>query len=279
MLNVFRYTEAAPLDELEEARLILVAKGHPAGDPEAAKMRLIEAYGPAIRAAVQNFGNGIVDGRSPYAGSLGMGNHEMDIDDLQSAALVAFLSLIEDHDPEKSPRLAGRVAAYLTRHLSKSFGAVSAFAVPTRTLERFYGILQAAEGDPEQAEALAPSYEMSVDTFREIYAATRNTGSLEVEMEGSDGHASTAAAASPVFTPSPVADVEDRMLVDMAFAAMTDEEARICELYYGFTEYEPVPDAEIAHRTGLSRPSVQRKRSKALDQSRKAIGVTSTKEN
>jgi DNA-directed RNA polymerase specialized sigma subunit len=277
MLNVFSYTEAAPLDETEEARLILVAKGHAVGDPEAAKMALIEAYGPALRAAVHNFGNGIVVGRSsPYAGLIRMGNYELDVDDLQSSALVGFLSLIEDHDPEKSPRLAGRVASYLTRHLSKSFGAVSAFAVPTRTLERFYGILQAAEGDAEQAEALAPSYEMSADTFRAIYAATRNTGSLDAELESTEGHAS--GVASPVFTPSPVADVEDRMLVDMAFGAMTDEEARICELAYGFTEYDPVPDPEIAHRMGLSKATVQRKRQKALDKSRKAIGVTFTEE-
>ncbi|WP_157601800.1 hypothetical protein [Promicromonospora kroppenstedtii] len=74
-------------------------------------------------------------------------------------------------------------------------------------------------------------------------------------------------------------DVEDKILVDMAFAAMTDEEARICELAYGFTEYEPVPDPEIGHRMGLSKATVQRKRQKALGQSRKALGVALAEEN
>lgn len=271
MLEIFSYTDAdLSLDEATEAQLIADAQ---TGDT-AAKSRLIEAYGPALRAAARNFGRGVVDGRSPYAGDYGMGNSEIDTDDLQSTALVGFLSLIEDHDPEKSPRLAGRVAPYLARFLADEFSAVSAFTVPTRTLSRFYGILKAAEGDAARAETLAGEYGMSVDVFRDVYAAVRGTGSLDAfEHEELTSGSSTSATASPVFTPSPVVDVEDRILVDMAFAAMDDDEARVCELYYGFTEYEPVPDAEIAHRTGASRPAVQRKRTKALKKSRLALGV------
>lgn len=276
MLEIFSYTDAdLSLDEVTEAQLIAVAQGHAATvgepSPEAAKTRLIEAYGPAIRAAVRNFGNGVSPGDSrPFGASYGMGNSEMSLDDLQSTALVGFLSLIEDHDAEKAPRLAGRVAAYLARFLSEEFASVAAFAVPTRTLSRFYGILKAAEGDSTAAEGLALEYGMSRETFRDVYAAVRGTGSLD-RMADEDAQE---VAPTPVFAPSPVVDVEDRILVDMAFGAMDDDEARVCELYYGFTEYEPVPDAEIAHRLDTSRPTIQRKRIKALGKARKALGVT-----
>lgn len=266
MLEIFSYTDAdLSLDEVTEAQLIAVAQGHAAtvgpASPEAAKSRLIDAYGPALRAAVRTFSYGMEGG----------GNSQMDTEDVQSAALVGFLALIADHDLSKSPRLAGRVAPYLARYLSEEFGAVAAFTVPTRTLSRFYGILKAADGDATVAEATADEYGMSRETFRDVHAAVRGTGSLDAETD--DDRADRDPLATPVFTPSPVVDVEDKILVDMAFAAMDDEEARICELYYGFTEYEPVPDAEIAHRVGVSRPAIQRRRFKALAKARKSLGV------
>ncbi|WP_036959154.1 hypothetical protein, partial [Promicromonospora kroppenstedtii] len=67
-ISVFRYTDAdLSLDEVTEAQLIRVAQGHAAGvdhtDPEAAKMALLDAYGPAIRAAVSRFKGGVFDGQ------------------------------------------------------------------------------------------------------------------------------------------------------------------------------------------------------------------------
>jgi len=262
MLDVFVYTDQTlTLTEAEEADLIVRAQ---AADDEAT-MTLVTAYGRALRAAVRNFGAGATDGHSA-------GNHDLDLADLQSTALVGFLTLIAEHDPEQSPRLAGRVAAYLTRFLSEEFAAVAAFTVPTRTLRRFYGILRAYDGSASLAEEHAHEHGMTRETFLDVLAAVRGTGSLDAVTADGD---SPEVYATPVYTTTPVVDVEDRILTDVAFGAVDDEEERICRLSYGFTEYDPQPDAEIAHRMGLTRPTVQRKRGKALGKMRKALGVTS----
>jgi DNA-directed RNA polymerase specialized sigma subunit len=269
MLDIFRYAESTTtLTEAEEAQLIADAQ---AGS-ESAKVALIEAYARAVRAAISRFKSTVPDGQvvvGPH------GTASAEVDDVQQAAMVAVLEAIADHDPTRGPRLAGHVVARLDRELTAVAATRPAFQVPSRTLSRFYGIMAEAEGDLEAAIAIAPSKEMSAETLKTIYAAT---GAEPIPTADEEADDSAPRTASPVFTPSPVADVEDRMLVDMAFAAMTDEEARICELAYGFTEYDPIPDPEIAHRMGLSRPAVQRKRAKALDKSRKAIGVTLAEE-
>lgn len=273
MLPIFDYTDAdLSLDEAEEARLIEIAQGRGPGasheHESSAKTRLIEAYGPALRAAV---------GR--YSGTVGNGFLASDratqvrsTEDLQSAAIVGILEAIAEHDPERHPRLAGTLVHHLNRALSEE--AMPAFAVPTRTLSRFFGIIRAADGDFRAAEELAPSYAMSRETFRDLLELV-SAQSLDAFVDGSGDGRSPAdfPAAQPLFSATPIVDVEDRILVDMAFRAMDDEELRVCELYYGFTEYDPVPDAEIAHRIGASRPAVQRKRMKALSKARKALGV------
>lgn len=277
MLEIFSYTDAdLSLDELDEARLILIAQGHPGGSPEAAKSRLIAAYGPALRAAVSRFKGGVGDGQLSRSAS-DYGTSSRSIEDLQSAAIVGLLEAIAEHDPAKNPRLAGTLVHHLNRALSEEVEAAPAFAIPTRTLSRFYGIVRAAEGDLDAAEVLAGDFGMSVDTFRDVRSAV---GAESLDKMAADTDNGTSAstkgndvAAEPIFAPSPVVDVEDRILVDMAFGAMTDEEARVCELAYGFTEYEPVPDPEIAHRIGVSKAAVQRRRNKALGKARRALGV------
>lgn len=266
MLEVFVYTEEDySLSEEVEAATIVEAQ---AGS-ESAKEILIRAYGPALRSAVSRFGNGVRGGRTARGSRLEAGNTDLDLADLQSAAFVAFLEVIESHDATKSPRLAGRVSQYLQQRLAEEFSAAAAFTVPSRTLKRFYGVLKAADGDASVALAIAPEFGMGKDTFASVLAAVRGTDSLE-GVEGTTG----LGGATAVYATSPVADVEDRMLVEHAFGAVTDDEARIVELAYGFTEYEPVPDAEIAHRLSMTRPTVQRRRSSALGSMRKALGVS-----
>lgn len=266
--EIFTYGPAAPIEtESDEAGLIAAAQ---LGD-ETAALRLIEAYGPALRASVSRFGKG-------HGASSG-------IEDLRQAALAAFMEVIYEHDPRLNPRLAGRVSVRLTSALADEVSANSAFRVPERTLSRFYGIVRAAEGDLNAALDLAEEYGMSRGVFQDVLAAV-NAVSMDERNDYTDSRGGAAIGdpyspvsgdsinASPLFSSTPIADVEDVILVDMAFGAVDNEEARICELAYGFTEYDPVPDAEIAHRLGLTRPTVQRKRGKALDKMRKAIGVT-----
>lgn len=268
MLDLFTYTETDySMTEAEEAAAILSAQ---AGD-EAAKMDLMRAYGPALRSAVSRFKSGVADGqRSRVADEFG--SPSSSLDDLQSAALVAFLELIESHDPAQNPRLAGRVAVHLADSLAAQFSKEAHFAIPKRTLTRFHGILKAADGDVSAALDMAGEYGMARETFLSVLAAVQS-GSID-GLTGPSDDATREPVATPIYAAAPVVDVEDRILVDMAFRAVSDEEARIVELAYGFTEYDPVPDAEIGHRLGLTRPTVQRRRASALGTMRKAIGVT-----
>ena len=271
MLDVFTYSDTSEhaLTEAEEAEAIAAAQ---AGD-EAATERLLMAYGPALRAAVSNFATGVKAGRNPWGGEAGIGTSSFEVADVQGAALVGFLETIREHDPAVSPRLAGTIRRRIAREIADLYASTMPFAVPERTLSRFYGILREAEGDDALAEALAPERGMDPATFRAVFAAVRGTSSLDrLQAEADETGASLAPTA--IFAPSPIVDVEDRVLVDLAFRAVEDDEERICRLAYGFTEYDPQPDAEIAHRMGLTRPTVQRKRGKALDKMRKAIGAT-----
>lgn len=268
MLDVFNYTdEDFSLPQADETLTIAAAK---LGD-EGATLRLLRAYGPALRAAVSRFKSGVVDGQTSGAHSAD-GTPSRSIEDLHGAALVAFMEVLTEHDPALNPRLAGRLVPRLNKHLADEATRSAAFAVPERTLSRFYGILREYDGDVSEATEHASDHGMSREVFLQILAAAQ-TDSVEAVTVSQDGTPYDVAA-SPVFTSSPVVDVEDRILVEVAFKAVDDEEERICRLAYGFTEYDPQPDAEIAHRTGLTRPTVQRKRAIALGKMRKKLGAT-----
>lgn len=266
-------SDVVPVTETEEAALIADAK---AGDDEAT-LRLLTLYGPALRSAVGRFKGNVRDGQtSVYADDFGTASHS--IEDLRSTAVVAFLDVIAEHDPERSPRLAGAVSQRLTRALADEVTATSAFVIPERTLSRFFGILRNADGDVETALDSAPTYGMSRETFRDVLAAVQ-ASSLDDVVEAATAQQERIEGARPIYSTTPIADAEDRILVEAAFSAVDDDEARICELAYGFRgteDYAPgeaVPDEAIAAVVGFSRPTVQRKRGKALGKMRKALGV------
>ena len=153
-------------------------------------------------------------------------------------------------------------------------GAATPFRIPKRTYTRYLGVLNAADGDPAAARALAPSFSLAESTFDEIHAMTHAATHASADADD-DGHGAERAIE---LVYEPYTEAEDRILIDMSFAAMSDTEVRIVELKYAFTEYEEQTDAEIAHRMGMSRPTVQRRHSKALDKARKALGVTQDSE-
>lgn len=257
--DLFTYAEhdAHTLTEAEEAETIAAAQ---AGDESAAE-RLLFAYGPVLRNAVARIHERLIED-----GTLGA-----DLEDLQASAVAALFEVIVSHDPSLNPRIAGRAYTAIRRALVDEVTSGASFAVPERTLSRYNGIVRAAEGDLEEAERQAPEFGMSREVFRDVRAAVE-TNRHDLNATGDEDEAP--ANYSPIYSPAPIVDVEDKILVDLAFRAVDDEEARIVELAYGFTEYDPVPDAEIAHRLGLTRPTAQRKRGKALDKMRKALGAT-----
>lgn len=265
--DIFRYTDSATLSVEEEVTLITDAQ---AGD-EGATLLLLNAYGPALRNGVTRFMR-----RLPVE-ERGADRTE----EAQAEALAAFMETLVSHDPEKSPRLAGRISQRLTDAFAEAARLDAAMNIPERTLSRFYGILREAEGDLTVARALASSKGMKETTFDDILAVVRETLSLTHEdHEGDEDGDRLLMAPLHSDVRSEYDEVEDAILIDIAFASVDDDEARVVEMAYGFrgtSDYapgEPMPDSAIAGAIGGSRATVQRKRGKALGKMRKALGVT-----
>jgi len=248
---------AEPLDAHEERGLIAAAQ---LGD-SAAVERLVLLYAPALRGGVK-----------VYTRALLTTPQRSDLEDVQADAVMALIEAIHAFDPGKHTRLAAIAPSYIRNAVSVSAGtSATSFTIPERTLKRFFGILRAADGDAELAAGLAPSYEMRRETFLAVLDAVRNTDSYQAVEDGED-------LSVQAFKMAPIwdgafGDAEDRILVEGAFRAVDTLEGDVCRLAYGFADYEPQSDPEVAERMGLSRPKVQRVRSGALDKMRSALGV------
>lgn len=234
------------LSQDEERETIHAAK---AGD-EAATVALLYAYAPALR-------NGV----ACYVDALGA-------EDARSLAVSGLLEALNDFDPDAGARLAGIAHVRITKSLSSAAMADAWFRIPDRMLQRFYGILRRADGDINVALGLAPQFSMARETFREILQLLRFTEGLTSGDGTAPGNMDEARSLW-----EQIEDAEDRILVEMAFAAVDDLEEDICRKFYGFTSYNPVPDGQIAADLGMTRPTVQRRRAGALSKMRDALGA------
>lgn len=257
LADIFDRRAEKRLSQDEERELLLAAQG---GDEEAV-FTLMYAYAPALRSAVAQYRN---------AGGVHADGHMME--ELQSLVVLGFLEALKAFDPELHRRLAAIIGGYLADSLSAGLTSPIAFTVPPRTLKRFYSILRKADGNPYDAAALAPKYEMKTETFLAVLTAVRSASlDLPTGAEDEDTFPASWEAARPVWMEA--VDAEDAVLVEVAFEAVDELEGDVCRLSYGFTDYDPVPDAEIGDRLGFSRAKAQRIRSGALGKMRQALGV------
>lgn len=246
-----------------EAEREAIAKAQ-LGDTQAT-IDLIYAYAPALRRA---------SGQYRVAGGAGTTY----VEDVRMAAVEGLIEAIYAFDLEgPHRRLAATIIGEVNDSVGTSVLGPIGFSVPSRTLTRFYGILRAAEGDVTEAVRLAPAYQMKSETFLAVLDAVRNVGTLD-ETHGSADSASGdddgygRSDASPLWD-GQQADAEDRILVEAAFRAVDDLEGDVVRLAYGFSDFDPVPDSEVAHRMGLSRQKAQRTRTSAIVKMRSALGV------
>lgn len=257
LVDVFQNGQGEKLPLDAERAAILAAQG---GDEEAT-IRLVYAYAFALRMGV---------GQYRHAGGAG----SAEVDDLRQSALLGLLEAIHAFDPETHHRLAATVGGYIADAIAGSGAAPIALAVPERTLKRFYGILREADGDTAKAAELAPSRNMTAETFRAVLEAVRNVTSYDAETEttdSGDGMVRESGGVEP--SVDTMVGVEDAILVEAALAAVEGVEEDVIGLRYGFTEYNPLSDAEIGERLELSRQKVQRTATSALGKMRTALGV------
>jgi DNA-directed RNA polymerase specialized sigma subunit len=230
---------------------------------EDAKIALFYAYAAALRNGLKWYTRALPT--VPQAG---------DLDDVRQSAVMGLLEAIAAFRPDVHTRLAALASGYITNAVSVHSQAASGFSVPERTMKRFFGILRQAEGNVDEAIKIAPSHKMTVETFLAVLSAVRNVDGLE-ELQGAseDGSGSGREVEARSIFGDTVADAEDAVLVEVAFSAVDDLEGDVCRFSYGFNDYDPVPDAEIADRLGFSRAKAQRVRAGALGKMRLALGV------
>ncbi|MEO2133344.1 MULTISPECIES: hypothetical protein [unclassified Microbacterium] len=251
-----RPLEPLPLEV--ERELIAAAKL----SDERAYEALIDQYAPAIRKATQREHRRLRDSG-------------VDIDEVRSLVLLGFVEAVATCEGE---RLAGNIRPAIARTIDAELPSPSAVTVPARTMSRFMAVLAEAGGDIQLAAELAPSMDLSVETFHSVREALRSWDSLEGLTEDGEeghGHGRDLDAASAILTERGYASVEAKAMCAAAFAAIAhDEKATlVVRDAYGFSDYRPLSDAEVAERRGMSRSAVQRTRTEALGTMRRELGV------
>lgn len=250
--DIFFHGAEEPItDEIEEQEVILLAQR---GCSDSF-VRLLLAYAPALRHARGRYASG-----PKYQGSQG---YE---DDVQARLLLAFAEAVQGFDLCKGHnRLAATVTGWLKDAVSRAAQDTMPFAIPDRTLKRYWSIMRAAKGDVKLGAEMAAEYNMTPQTFRAITNAVRGTASLNGDDQ--DGARMVDRPMKPVWD-VPMPDNEPSISPDM-LAQLTDLQSRVIRLAYGFgPDGMPMSDQQVANKLGLSRVKVQRTRTAALEQLR-----------
>lgn len=262
--DIFDKKVTVPDLELDDERDTIAAAQ--AGD-SAAKEKLILAYARSLR-------NGVI----AFTRNFSPEDRVADVDDVRSQALLGFLEAVRAFNPLRHDRLAAIAPEYIRQAVTSEAASASSFTVPERTLKRFFAILRLAEGNIYDAAALAPTYEMRKETFLAILSAIRNVDSLDLPEAGGEDTVGVSrdgwsgAMVRPLWD-NVEPDSDSKLLVAAAFDAVNTLEGDVVRLAYGFADYDPVPDAEIAARLGLSRQKTQRTRNAALDKMRERLAA------
>ncbi|WNN93999.1 helix-turn-helix DNA binding domain protein [Arthrobacter phage Nitro] len=259
--NAERRFESA---EAERDAILAAKKGD-----ETATLDLMYAYAPALR-------NGV----KWYTRAIPAVDRADGLEEIHSVAVFGLLEAIAAFDADAGyDRLAATIGEYVANAVAEHAQAVCGLTVPSRTLKRFFSILRKAEGNVYEAAALAPKYHMTRETFLAVLSAVRSESYDAYAVKEEEGAASGdllgKTETGGIF---PVLDayeaVNQRMEIEAAFAAVDDVEESVCRLAYGFETYgDPVPDGEIGHKLGMTRPTVQRRRASALGKMREALAV------
>lgn len=255
LLNV-AHIETPNLTEAEETALVIKARE----GCDDSTLTLLTAYAPLIKANYRRR------------------ERTLDPEDVKCAILLGFTEALHEFDAESHLRLAAVLPHNLKRQLAELNADSGGFSIPTRTMSRWVAITAAADQNIALGMKLAPEYQMSTNTYLDIYKALRDTGSLGLELELSE-HDLEIIPLIDVRTPEPV-DEDDLSLVEMVFTELGDtsdltpNENKILKHAYGF-EGQAKTDDLVAYDLGLTRPTVQRHRTNALKKGRKRLGLAS----
>lgn len=243
---------------------------------EAAGARLVEAFWPAIDGAAW---------RTKLAGQ-----HE----EALSVALEEFVRAVREYDLTSDIPFHHSIRVRLERAVMLTDRVeATQVTVPAVQIARYYRLLHAHALDAVAAAAAADAdpgkWLMSGATFRAVHAATsrpsyhgNNTGAGTFRDDRANEDLDAPAWDAP--TTSPEDEIVDREYARWLLSQTTERQESVCRLAYGFQDYETdtlrvtkgyregdvLDDIQVADCLGMSRPTVQRERTKALKTMRAA---------
>lgn len=251
-------TAPEPLDKAVEVELIAEAKK---GDT-LAFTRLLDAYTPGLRALAAK--------ETRRTSGL------VEVDETRANVLAGFVEAV--HAAREGERVAPQLDP-ATRKVADVHNLVGALSVPDRMRRFYFQAVRAAARNGTDAVDEFTALGKGRETFYAIRQAL-TFDSIERIVEGWNtpehygsyyspslgGASDREPGMSAIYIEPGYASVEDKALVAAAFAAIAADTLTVDIIRdaYGFNDYEPVPDAEIAHRRATSRQTVQRKRTTGL---------------
>ena len=224
------------LEEAEELRLIMESQT----GSHAAVERLLDVYTPLLERVARSHSYG--------------DNYE---DALQEAR-VAFLTVVRDHDLNRGKRLYTYLGARIEHELRDAISAQeNPWGIPVRTMQRYYQIIEKADGDPEKAAIIAPEYDMSTLTFTTIHDMLSNTDSIDYVEQGDEGGAPLTDTYGGPLLGGDVTDAYNEVLERLSVEAMmqdalSDEHVTIVRMAYGFEGPLSVGEGDDVHPAASS---------------------------
>lgn len=275
LVAIVRATETALVADDEGNS---VTRYFPTPEQDAALTTLTEAYIQDIRRAAR-------------------AAKKIDRDEAEGIALEKFVSLVRDAS-RTNERLAGFVSKAMVNAVRDAEMDSTAVRIPGTVLRRFNALVHGeCGGDLDEAYRRSLANANGIDALtllavhRALYAESVETALVGKDSEGSDYEVEFTDADNAVFaaasSPSPEEQVVAADTIAWLFSMVTEEQAQILRLHYGFTDtrsenqrlangYQwdaPLSDAQIAPVLGLSRPTVNRRRTEGLQTMRDALNA------
>lgn len=281
LLDIFKNGAGERIQDAAEERELIRTVQAGSDIDGSATLRLMYAYAPVLRSEVQWFYRA--------ANARGVVPTEFDHEEVRSRAVEGLLKAVRDFDEDKGhERLAAVVKHHVLNEVVEYAASTLEFTVSTRTLKRFFSVLRAADYNVYKALALCgesgPGKDLSKSAFLSILSAMRDVDSYDAPV-GDEDEAWDSRPAAALWEHNAIEEVESRVLVEMVFSEMGDEndlddrERDVLLYKYGFRPLSEdygdraISDAMVAREIGSTRPTVARVHGKALDKARSRLGA------
>ncbi|WIC90198.1 DNA binding protein [Arthrobacter phage VroomVroom] len=235
---------------------------------ETSKLAVLYYYAPAMRGAV-------IRALHPLGHSATQEHRE----EAQSLALLGILEALAKHDTSRGTRLAA-TAKYTLRdaYAEIDWAGTSPFAIPEKTLRRFYALMAEADQDIDVALEISHKHSLQPETAMALYRALRLAGSYDGLSSGGEDMDDTLTYASPLTMDDrldAIIESEERLMVAEALEALTPDEERAIRLLFGFETDEELSETAAGKAMGTSRKIVRKLKASAMPKMREALGVES----